>query len=54
MKTWKRLVPGLFVLVLLASLSCTALAAEAAKKYAKILAKTIINPEGDAGNYGQN
>ena len=32
MKTWKRLVPGLFALVLLASLSCTALAAEAAKK----------------------
>ena len=25
-----------------------------AEKYAKILAKTIINPEGDAGNYGQN
>ena len=25
-----------------------------AEKYAKILAKTIINPEGDASNYGQN
>ena len=25
-----------------------------AEKYAKILAKTIINPEGDAANYGQN
>lgn len=25
-----------------------------AEKYAKILAKTIINPEGDAGNYRQN
>ena len=25
-----------------------------AEKYAKILAKTIINPEGDAGTYGQN
>ena len=54
MKTWKRLVSGLFALVLLASLAGSALAAEAAKKYAKILAKTIINPEGDAGNYGQN
>ena len=25
-----------------------------AEKYAKILAKTIINPEGDSSNYGQN
>ena len=25
-----------------------------AEKYAKILAKTIVNPEGDASNYGQN
>lgn len=25
-----------------------------AEKYAKILAKTIINPEGDSGSYGQN
>ena len=33
----------------------TNLAARAkAEKYAKILAKTIINPEGDASNYGQN
>lgn len=33
----------------------TNLAARAkAKKCAKILAKTIINPEGDASNYGQN
>ena len=31
------------------------LAAKAkAEKYAKILAKTIVNPEGDASNYGQN
>ena len=33
----------------------TNLAARAkAEKYAKILAKTIVNPEGDASNYGQN
>ena len=33
----------------------TNLAARAkAEKYAKILAKTIINPEGDSSNYGQN
>ena len=25
-----------------------------AEKYAKILSKTIVNPEGDASNYGQN
>jgi len=25
-----------------------------AEKYAKILSKTIINPDGDSGNYGQN
>ena len=25
-----------------------------AEKYAKILAKTIVNPDGDASNYGQN
>ena len=25
-----------------------------AEKYAKILAKTVVNPEGDASNYGQN
>lgn len=25
-----------------------------AEKYAKVLAKTIVNPEGDASNYGQN
>ena len=25
-----------------------------AEKYAKILAKTIVNPSGDEGNYGQN
>ena len=25
-----------------------------AEKYAKILAKTIISPDGDSGNYGQN
>ena len=33
----------------------TNLAARAkAKKYAKILSKTIINPDGDSSNYGQN
>ncbi len=33
----------------------TNLAARAkAEKYAKILSKTIINPDGDAGSYGQN
>lgn len=33
----------------------TNLAARAkAEKYAKILSKTIVNPEGDASNYGQN
>lgn len=25
-----------------------------AEKYAKILSKTIINPDGDSGSYGQN
>ncbi len=25
-----------------------------AEKYAKILAKTIVSPEGDSSNYGQN
>ena len=32
MKTWKRLASGLFALVLLASLSCAALAAETQAK----------------------